>query len=57
MDLYDKIYKRIIQESRNIGDKWYQKYVPPPKEIKEATSLNFSFDFKYDENNPNSTNR
>ncbi|TNV74957.1 hypothetical protein FGO68_gene9586 [Halteria grandinella] len=57
MDLYDKIYKRIIQESRQIGDKWYQKYQSTPRDIKEVTSLNFSFDFKYDENNPNSSNR
>ncbi|CAD8109931.1 unnamed protein product [Paramecium primaurelia] len=60
IDMYDKVYKQIITESRNDGDKWYQRYIPlKPKQLKELNSLNFSFDVKTscDENNPNHTNR
>ncbi|CAK61236.1 unnamed protein product (macronuclear) [Paramecium tetraurelia] len=60
IDMYDKVYKQIITESRNDGDKWYQRYIPlKPKQLKELNSLNFSFDVKTscDENNPNQTNR
>ncbi|CAD8124476.1 unnamed protein product [Paramecium sonneborni] len=60
IDMYDKVYKQIITESRNDGDKWYQRYIIlKPKQLKEINSLNFSFDVKTscDENNPNQTNR
>ncbi|CAD8122115.1 unnamed protein product [Paramecium sonneborni] len=60
IEMYDKVYKQIITESRNDGDKWYQRYIPlNTKQLKGINNLNFSFDVKTscDENNPNQTNR